>query len=229
MGVKAKIGAIDLAGTELVRLGLVDRYSNFAEDGACIPAVYEQITNIDTYERHKANVISLTIGGNDNSFAAMERRRHLGAATSYERSMIVIKARHDALVAWLLRQFPNSVLIVNNSYDVTDGLGKLPNCGSWTPIVDEYSRGRRELGDHLRAVYGGDIKWKRVIFHDIFKHFDGRGFKSGNVYKDGLYYKDFLIEPGHVGAQEIAGLWVQSVIDLCKDSQEENHILSFSH
>lgn len=227
MGTQAKVGAIDLAGAELVKLGLVKKYMNLAVDGAVIPDVYKQLGRIDRVTRNMANVISLTIGGNDVSFAAMERLRNKNMA-SYHEYMEVIKGRHSSLVKWILREFPNSLLLVNNSYDVTDGRGELPDCGSWTPIVKDYSRGRRELGDYIRAVYGNDISWGRVKFHDLFKHFDGRGMASGTVYTSGVYYKDFLIEPGHVAAQEIAGLWVASVISFMKDSQKESHILSFS-
>lgn len=211
-GTKAKIGAIDLTGKELIKLGLVREHINHAEDGACMPAVYEQARAIPKHISRAANIISLTIGGNDISFAAMEKR------LAYEEYIVRIKNEHTVLIAWLLKEFPNSVLLVNNSYDVTDGKGELPDCGSWTPIVKEYSRGRRELGDYIRTVYGSEIHWERIIFHDLFKHFDGKGMASGTVYTNGWYYKDFLIEPGHVGAQEIAGLWVQSVISLNKAS-----------
>lgn len=220
LGTQAKIGAIDLTGQELIRLGLVKHYANLAVDGAVIADVYTQIGNVPRKTRLQPNVLSLTIGGNDNSFAAM---RH-GQYTSYTTRIDVIKQRYDALVAWLLKEFPNSLLLVNSSYDVTDGLGSLPDCGSWTPIVKDYSRGRRELGDHIRTVYGGDVEWARIIFHDLFKHFDGKGMASGTVYTNGWYYKDFLIEPGHVGAQEISGLWVQSVIKFVKKSAEQNHL-----
>lgn len=218
LGISARVGAIDLTGEELMKLGLVKGYYNLAVDGAEIPDVFNQIGKVSRDLRLKANVLSLTIGGNDNSFAAMRRPGH------YRQNIEHIIGAYDGLIAWLLKQFPNSVLLINNSYDVTDQTGVLPDCGRWSSIIEDYSQGRRELGDHIRTVYGSLLDWERIIFHDLFKHFDGKGMKSGTVYSNGWYYKDFLIEPGHVGAQEISGLWVQSVINFVRKSQTENHL-----
>jgi len=227
-GRSALVGAVDLAGIELLERGIVKEVYNLAEDGAEINDVYTQLTKIPPGVRIQANIITLTAGGNDISFSAMRRRGQAGQP-SYERYMPKIVDRYNLLVAHIYREFPNSLIIVNSLYDPTDGTGELPNCGQWTQIRDEYSRGRRELGDHIRSIWGGtDIKWNRVLFCDVFKAFDGHGMKSGCIRSNGYYYKDFLIEPGHIGAITISDLWLDAMQEFFHKAPYTASAVSFS-
>jgi hypothetical protein len=226
MGVNEPVGAVDLTGKELIQRHVVRNYFNMAVDGEEIDGVYTQLSKLPDI-RNKANIITLTIGGNDISFSAMKRRGVAGSE-DYPKYMARIKKHYNWLIEHIFREFPNSLIILNSLYDPTDGTGELPNCGQWSYIAEQYSHGRRELGDHIRTLFAGDLKWNRVLFCDVFQAFDGHGMKSGNIRNTGYYYKDFLIEPGHIGAQVVSDLWLNAITEFVASAPKAASAVSFS-
>lgn len=215
-------GAASVLGRSLLGLAKIDEVFNLAEDGATMHDVLRaQLPKIPESRRLDANLITLTIGGNDISFAGMRAIRDLpstGARSYMEKFSWEIKRiqeEYDDTVSAIRAFLPRSGIILNTLYDPTDGLGSLPaSCGEWAEIAPWYSRGRRELGDYIRWRYDGNKYGQLVRVADIFKVFDGRGMAQDDVSKR-WYYAKFMIEPSHTGAYEIAKEW----------SQHSNHLL----
>lgn len=219
LGTKGKVGAGDLTGLALIRMGHVHKMYNFACDGADILDVYDQIKMLSPTIRLAANIITLTAGGNDISFKGMDLN---GNMKRYDETMEKIENAYEQLVEYILDKFPNSMVLVNTLYDPTDGLGELPDCGSWSRIADWYSKGRRQLGDMIRKVYGPSAtifgNKNRILFYDVFKLFDGHGMKEAN-YNRRWYYTGFLIEPGAVGARELSSAWLGVICEWIAEEQ----------
>lgn len=226
LGRKAKVGAVDLTGRALLAMSHVREMYNLACDGAITTDVYNQIKMLSPTIRNGCNIITLTAHGNDISFAGMARRRDPKAA-GYDEAFEVIRNRYDELVGFTLQTFPNSILIINTSYDPSDGTGRLPDCGSWTEIVEWYSAMRRQFGEYLRSEYG-ENKVARVYLADLFKRFDGHGMREKNPALR-WYYRDFMIEPGCLGAKEISSEWLEIACNFIAEAQQDQKRLSFSH
>lgn len=227
LGIGALVGAADLTGLELLRLKYVHKMYNLTRDGAVIEDVLSQIEMLPTNVCNGCNIITLTIHGNDISFAGMsikpQERKY-----KYKDALERIKRDYVNLITHVLGQFPNSLLLINTSYDPTDGTGELPGCGQWTKIAaDWYSPMRRDMGEFIRDTYeGGAVE--RVLVCDLFKLFDGHGMREGNP-SARWYYKGFMIEPGCNGAKYISELWLETIADWVVKQQKSEKVLSFSH
>lgn len=230
LGTQARVGAADLTGAALLKLGHVHEMRNLTADGATTTDVILQLRHLSPKTRNECNIITLTAGGNDISFAGMQH----GKKNTFDEWMNCIENRFDALVEHIMDQFPNSILVLNTLYDPTDGTGELPDCGSWSKIADWYSDGRRSLGSHIRKRYGPTATvvgyQNRILFCDIFKMFDGHGMREGNPTAR-WYYSGFMIEPGSIGAREISAAWLQIIAEFIREQQDRKveKRISFSH
>lgn len=209
----SKVGAASRFGAWLVSENYVNDIYNLAEDGFKCDQIRRSIRWVPSEVRHHVNIISLTAGGNDISFGAMEWQRAKQDEHSYPLLMERVKDEYKELCRTVREKFPNSFVIVNTLYDPTDGLGELPNCGRWSSIADWYSRGRRELGEYIKSR--DPLPDENFIICDVFKLFDGHGMAE-SVWGSRWYYKHFMIEPGYTGALALAKQWKH---ELRKQSQ----------
>lgn len=196
------------AASRLQRMLETSSFLNLSGDGATIrdirqhqlPAAINLIGN-----SNQEVFITLTAGGNDISFGTM-RLKAQNRLSLYPQLMQDITRQYVDLVLDIRRAFPNSQIVLNTLYDPTDGTGKLPeNCGLWADIAPQYSKGRRQLGQFIKA-WGMKLNFAVVV--DIFEKFDGKGMRIENM--EGYYYNNFLIEPGALGANAIAELWYEA-------------------
>lgn len=202
-----KNGAAQLLANKLFLRGHIDKFVNLTRDGAQIGEVMtQQVPRVRVYNEQQC-VITITMGGNDISYRSMRtKQRNVACGDEFQKLLSnVIRDYTDAVIE-IRRQFPNSLLVLNTLYDPTDGTGLLPKtCGAWADIGFQYSTGRRYLGNYIRN-WGTKLNF--AVVADIFKLFDGKGMAEGN--RSGMYYDQFMIEPGAIGAREIARLWLQT-------------------
>lgn len=209
-------GAASILGRSLLTLDKVNEVYNLATDGAIMKEVLRaQLPRIPESRRHDCNLVTLTIGGNDISFAGMSAIRDVARTgvelinPRYEWEMARIIEEYQDTVSQIRTFLPRSGIILNTLYDPTDGTYTLPsNCGEWAEIASWYSRGRRQLGDFIRDTYGDSKHGQLVRVADIWQLFDGHGMAEDNVHAR-WYYPQFMIEPGSTGAYEIAKEWAQ--------------------
>ncbi|MBA2706049.1 MAG: hypothetical protein H0U60_19600 [Blastocatellia bacterium] len=214
----AKVGAASRFGAWLLSMGYVDQQFNLAVDGAVISEIQRQIRHVPSETRHLVNIITLTAGGNNLSFGAMEWNSGKADKFAYPILIERIKDEYKELCRTVSEKFPNSYVLVNTHYDPTDGTGRLPNCGAWSDIVDWYHRGRKELSDYTRSR--DPLPNDQFIVCDLFKLFDGHGMAEKEV-GSRWYYDNFMIEPGYEGARRIAKHWVYKLKANAKFEQYE--------
>jgi hypothetical protein len=221
----SKVGAASRFGAWLLSEGHVEQQFNLAADGAVISEIRRQIRWVPSDTRHLVNIITVTAGGNNLSFGAMEWQRGKPDHLAYPLLIERIKDEYKDLMRTISEKFPNSYVLVNTHYDPTDGTGKLPNCGAWSDIVDWYHRGRKELSDYTRSRE--PLPNDQFIVCDLFKLFDGHGMREPNFGKR-WYYDQFMIEPGYTGALEIARLWRSQLKRHAKFEKYEQTDLTFN-
>jgi len=202
------VGCASRFGGWLSSQGYVDGQYKLAVDGACISEIRRQIRRVPKETRHLVNIITLTAGGNDLSFGAMDWKRSHRDESNYPNLIAKIKDDYKDLCREVGEVFPNSFVIVNTHYDPSDATGELPNCGAWSGIVEWYSRGRRELGNYTRSRE--PLPNEQFLVSDLLKLFDGHGMADPN-WGSRWYYKNFMIEPGYTGAMRIARQWVYTL------------------
>lgn len=188
-------------------------FLNLSKDGATIKDIADhQIpVALKAARKHKEILITLTAGGNDISFKSMRlaAQRIDEQGSRFGDMVDDIVRDYVNLVMYIKKNFPEHFLILNTLYDPTDGTGTLPeNCGLWADIAPMYSRGRRLLGNFIRG-WGKNLRNTEVV--DIFQIFKDKGMLINN--KEGMYYDNFLIEPGSVGAKAIADWWYMAFLD----------------
>jgi hypothetical protein len=144
-----------------------------------------------------------------------------------------ITAAWSALVADLIYRVPAATIIVNTSYDPTEGTGTFGGvdvAGAWEGIAKMYTPGRELLSAHVREAVrtirknGSD----RLLLADIREHFRNHGVTVPEA--DRWYWREFMIEPNAEGARQIARLWIdalhqQTVAEFYTPSRE-SHVLA---
>lgn len=187
-------------------------FTNLTADGARVPAICRQVEKISTGAHGAGMLITLTAGGNDISFSAMEVDDD--AEHWKDVRFARIEREWSWLVAELIARFPEATIIVNTLYDPTEGTGTFGGrgvAGAWEDIAELYSYGRGRLSEYITnavANITGTMK-VNLLLADIRGAFKGHGVTASE--EDRWYYNRFMIEPNAEGARQIAGLWMDAL------------------
>ncbi|MBV9495968.1 MAG: hypothetical protein JOZ54_17100 [Acidobacteria bacterium] len=157
-------------------------FTNLTEDGATTTDVIEkQLPRM----RGKADIITLTAGGNDLLLSIGSRWSPV--PTILGRISEILEALDEGLV------------IVATVYDPSDGTsvleGKsLPTEGAWLA----------EINERIRS-----LATQRIRIADIHHHFLGHGVTATE--DERWYWKESIIEPAARGASEVRKLWLEAL------------------
>lgn len=184
-------------------------FTNLTRDGAIISEVERQARAARSLAAHGEELlITVTAGGNDISFSAMQAR---DLSQWRENAVPMICRQWRLLIAGLISEFRDATIIVNTSYDPTEGTGTFGGhdvAGAWEDIVEEYHWGRGVFSEHIRnAVESAGIK--NLLLADVRRLFEGHGVTAPEA--DRWYWREFMIEPNAEGARQIAELWLQTL------------------
>ena len=189
----------EFAGRDLShRLPGIERLDVTA-DGAVIESVLAtQLSRVPPVVGEAARVVTLTAGGNDllgGLFGGLD-----GLAAATDRAI----ERYGALVAILVKRFPDATLLLTTVYDPTDGSGLLPGASEVLgrlpmELLDRFNQAvRDQAGRHPHAVVA-----------DVHAVFLGHGLSAPPGER--WYWEPSPIEPGARGASEIRRVWLDAL------------------
>jgi lysophospholipase L1-like esterase len=172
----------DFRGRDLSTLHPGITIANLTEDGATSADVLErQLPRV----RGKADIITLTAGGNDLLMS-------LGGRSSPVAGILERIRR-------IVRAIPEGLLIIGTVYDPTDGTKVLEGAK-----LEREAVWLEEINEGIRALAGG-----RVRIADIHRHFLGHGLTAAAGER--WYWSGSIIEPGARGASEVRRLWLEAL------------------
>jgi lysophospholipase L1-like esterase len=166
--------------------------TDLTADGATTHSLLRQVEQIGKSEER--TLVTITIGGNDLLGAI----GWTGGNPAPE-----IAERAHASVARVLEQRPDSVVILTNVYDPSDGTNRLPG---YARRLDRESEWLRDYNERLRTLAASD---ERLRYADIRAHFHGHGVSMPE--EEWWYLRESIIEPGARGASEVRRVWLEAV------------------
>lgn len=171
----------EFRGRDLATLHPGVTFTNLTEDGATSADVLErQLPRV----RGKADIITLTAGGNDLLMS-------LGGRSSPAAGIL-------KRIGQIVREVRDGLLIIGTIYDPTDG----------TKVLEEARLEREavwldEINDGIRALASD-----RIRIADIQRHFLGHGLTAAAGER--WYWSGSIIEPAARGASEVRRLWLEA-------------------
>lgn len=103
----------------------------------------------------------------------------------------------------VLEQRPDSIVILTNVYDPSDGTNRLPGHPG---TLDRESDWLRDYNERLRHLAATDA---RIRYADIRSHFHGHGASVPE--EEWWYLRESIIEPGARGASEVRRVWLEAI------------------
>jgi lysophospholipase L1-like esterase len=167
-------------------------FTDLTADGATTHSLLNQVERLG--KNDERTLVTITIGGND-------LLSHIGWAGGNPAPEIAERTR--TAVARVLEQRPNSIVILTNVYDPSDGTNRLPG---YARRLDRESEWLRDYNERLRALAAAD---ERIRYADIRSHFHGHGVSAPE--EQWWYLRESIIEPGARGASEVRRVWLQSL------------------
>jgi lysophospholipase L1-like esterase len=172
----------EFRGRDLVALRPGITITSLTEDGATSADVLEsQLPRV----RGRADVITLTAGGND--LLASLGSRWSPVAAILERIGRIVEA------------LPEGLLIIGTVYDPSDGTKVLDG-----QRLESEAVWLDQLNEGIRALAG-----ERIRIADIHRHFLGHGVTAAA--EERWYWSESIIEPSARGASEVRRLWLEAL------------------
>lgn len=184
----------EFKGRDLYSVAGYDTFELLAQDSARMPDV---LGNQLPLTSHDAELITLTIGGNDllyilSRLNTAEEIANEARALHREYAWIIDRIHHHA---------PKATIICTSIYDPTDGTGKLFPDGAKVPI-----HFLTELNDSIRET---SAQRSFTRFADVAKHFFGHGIPARGDQR--WFWKGSVTEPSARGASEIRRVWLEAL------------------
>ncbi|MBN9416439.1 hypothetical protein ABS71_02040 [bacterium SCN 62-11] len=172
-------------------------FTRLACNGATLSGVWKQLTEAPRVQGRV--LVTLTVGGNDILSGLGQTENPLGYACGNYFGCEPVQGFaqwHESWLRWLDEieaLYPDSLVVVGNIYDPTDGTGILQSGAS----LGKRHAGLEAMNDLLRRL----TTQRGVLLADIHQHFQGR--VADWVYRE--------IEPTQRGSSEIRRVFWQAI------------------
>jgi lysophospholipase L1-like esterase len=166
-----------------------------ASDAATLRTVgLSQVPLLSTFA---ADIVTLTVGGNDVLEMLDSERSEQGIARGVQR----LSDDYRSIVKDIRALAPGAILILTTVYDPTDGSGVLFEGQAPLPmtLLEPFNEVVREAAANMEDT----------VLADVHSHFMGHGITA--PVESRWYWRESIIEPSARGASEIRRLWIQAL------------------